>query len=359
MNNPATDQPQYHLPCYDIRQTYEWNYNQAPGVVAVDIPDVLDINGNWAFCGRPIESPLGMPAGPLLNGRWLLYYAALGFDVLTYKTVRSSARSCYPLPNLLPVNTPQLRGNETNLPAESQMNGSWAVSFGMPSAAPDVWRKDVAATRTRLAAHKLMVVSVVGSIQPGWTIDELADDYAVCARWAIESGADAVETNFSCPNVTTCDGQLYQQTQDAAIVAERVRTAIGSDAIYLAKIGHTPGNDLAKELLNAIGEHVNGLAMTNSIAATVVMPDDQLAFEGQRRGICGEATREGSTQQVRLFRQLIDQQKLNIDIVGIGGIESADDVIQYLDAGANSVQLASAAMVDPSVAVRIRHDWPI
>ena len=45
------------------------------------------------FCGIPVQSPLGIPAGPLLNSRWLLYYASLGFDVLTYKTVRSSARA--------------------------------------------------------------------------------------------------------------------------------------------------------------------------------------------------------------------------------------------------------------------------
>ena len=40
-------------------------------------------------------------------------------------------------------------------------------------------------------------------------------DYAQCARWAVESGADCVEANFSCPNVATCDGQLYQDARQA------------------------------------------------------------------------------------------------------------------------------------------------
>ena len=48
--------------------------------------------------------------------------------------------------------------------------------------------------------NKLLVVSVVGTVQDGWSMDDLADDYARCARWAVESGADAVETNFSCPS---------------------------------------------------------------------------------------------------------------------------------------------------------------
>jgi hypothetical protein len=46
---------------------------------------VPDVPGHWTFCGLPVASPLGMPAGPLLNSRWILHYAALGFDVLTYK----------------------------------------------------------------------------------------------------------------------------------------------------------------------------------------------------------------------------------------------------------------------------------
>ena len=62
----------------------------------------------------------------------------------------------------------------------------------MPSKAPEEWRPDVEATRKALAKNKLLSVSVVASIQDGWTIAQTADDYARCARWAVESGADCV-----------------------------------------------------------------------------------------------------------------------------------------------------------------------
>ena len=39
--------------------------------------------------GYPLNSPLGIAAGPLLNSKWVEGYARLGFDVLTYATVRS------------------------------------------------------------------------------------------------------------------------------------------------------------------------------------------------------------------------------------------------------------------------------
>jgi dihydroorotate dehydrogenase (NAD+) catalytic subunit len=338
------------LPRYDPQQSYRWNYDHAPDAVPeVEAPGVP---GEWTFCGLSVDSPLGMPAGPLLNGRWCLYYAALGFDVVTYKTVRSSARECYPLPNLVPVDVAQMSGSETSVGTLEEMDGSWAVSFGMPSMAPDVWRRDVEWTRERLPAGKLLSVSVVGTVQPGMTLEELADDYARCAKWAAESGADVIETNFSCPNVSTRDGQLFQQPAAAGLVAERVRAAIGSTP-YIVKIGRVSTEADAAALLSAVDPHVNGIAMTNSIAARVV-DGDTVLFDGQPRGICGAATREASVQQVALFKKLIAAADHPIDIIGVGGAATAGHVQAYLNAGASAVHIATAAMVDPLVGVTIR-----
>src|SRR5207244_452371 len=151
---------------YDDRRTYEWNYEHAPDPVVVEVPAVP---GPWDYCGLPVASPLGIAAGPLLNGRWLLYYASLGFDVLTYKTARSAGR-------------------------------------------------------------------------------------------AVESGADCVEANFSCPNVASCDGQLYQQPDLAATVAGRLRQAVRL-APLLIKIGHVTDESLAAELIAALEPHAQALVI--------------------------------------------------------------------------------------------------
>jgi dihydroorotate dehydrogenase (NAD+) catalytic subunit len=341
------------LPTYDRFQTYQWNYQHVPQPVDVDVPEVP---GEWRFLGRRVGSPLGVPAGPLLNGAWCLYYASLGFDVVTYKTVRSVERACYPLPNLQPVACRQLAGSETEVPATDEMTGSWAVSYGMPSKSPDVWRRDIEETRRKLPTGKVLSVSVVGTVQEGWTIDQLADDYAQCAKWAVESGADCIETNFSCPNVSTCDGQLYQQPADAARVAEVVREQIGNTP-YILKIGKMLGREEAIALLDAVAPHADALAMTNSIAATVRSTDGQSQlFDGQKRGICGDATREASVAQTRLMHELIRERGLKLRLIGVGGASTAEHVRQYLDAGAEAVHLATAAMVEPGVAVAIRRE---
>ena len=341
------------LPRYDRLQTYQWNYEHAPEPCELDIPAVP---GNWSFCGLPVPSPLGIPAGPLLNGKWVLYYASLGFDVLTYKTVRSSARECYPLPNLQPVTASSMTGQESQVTLTDQMQGSWAVSFGMPSAAPEIWRDDITRTRELLPKEKILSVSVVGSLQPGWSLEDLAEDYALCARWARESGADCIETNFSCPNVCTRDGQLYQQPEAATQVASRVREAIG-DTPYLIKIGHLTQEETAREFLQAVAPFATAIVMTNSVATTVTDPRGTPLFNGEQRGICGVATREASLHQLKCFARLIADLPQNVkrpELVSCGGISTAEDVREFLNAGAQATHLATAAMIDPLIARQIR-----
>ena len=338
------------LPRYDPHQTYDWNYAHAPAPVLHDEPHMP---GSWDFCGLPVSSPLGIAAGPLLNGKWILYYAALGFDVLTYKTVRSQHRECYALPNLQPVEVEHVRSGGLPLRAAKEMHGSWAVSFGMPSKSPDVWRADIERTRRALPRHKLLSVSVVATPEPDWTADNLADDFVRCARWAVEGGADAVEANFSCPNVASADAQLYQQPDVAGRVAARLRAAVGPTPL-LIKIGHVTEEAQAAALANAVAAHVDALVMVNCISAQVVDAQQLPLFEGQRRGIAGDAIREPALEQIGLFARVIRQRGLKLRLVGVGGIATAEQVRAHMIAGTHAVQLATTAMLDPRIGLEIR-----
>ena len=335
---------------YDLSQSYQWNYDHCPEPVAIKVPE---LTGRWNFGGLKLDSPIGIPAGPLLNGQWCMYYASLGFDFLTYKTVRSVERACYPLPNLQPVVCGQLQGSEDCVTACDDLQSSWAASFGMPSQPPKVWRQDVEATRNKLPKQKLLCVSVVGTIQDGWSMDQLAEDYAQCAKWAIESGADCIEANFSCPNVSTCDGQLFQNPTQSANVAARIREAVGRTP-FLVKIGQVNSPESAIGLVDTLAPFIDGFAMTNSLALTVRDRNNQLMFGGQRRGICGSATFEASLRQTRLFSDHIRDSKFELDLIGVGGISTSSHVRKYLDAGASLVHLATSAMINPRVGIEIK-----
>lgn len=347
------------LTTYDI--TRSWQDNLCFPSQAQQYPNPKPVPGNHTLCGLPVASPLGIVAGPLLNSDWVGHYGRLGFDWLVYKTVRSTARSCYPLPNLVPVHTSALSGPAESVPAADQMNGSWAVSFGMPSQSPDVWRSDVRVARQALGPRQLLVVSVVGSAPSESNdragLDVLADDFAQCAAWAVEAGADIVEANFSCPNVSTADGQLYQQPAAAAVVAQTIRQAIGNVPLIL-KIGFVAQQAAAEKLVEAVAESATALAMTNAISASVRSSDGTFLFDGQPRGICGAAIRDASCRQVERFQAAVRQVGCAMELVGVGGVRCADDVRAYLNAGARAVGLATAAMRDPLIGIRIRADWP-
>lgn len=354
--HPPEQSPEMELPRYDIRQSYDWNFAHAPTTPpTVAVPP---FPGDWTYCGLSVRSPFGIAAGPLLNGNWLTYYAALGFDMLTYKTVRSRVRECYPLPNLQPVATDMLQGPVEEVVSSEEWQGSWGVSFGMPSKSPEFWTQDVRACRTRLQSGQLLSVSVVGTMQPGWSLTDLANDYADCARMAVAAGADCVEMNFSCPNVCSADGQLFQVPTEAGFVAEQVRKVINPATPLLVKIGYLPDDELLSRLLAALAPQVQGIVMTNSLPARVRNIQGELLFNGEDRGICGRATRAASIDQVRRCREICDRSDYNLDLIGVGGIESAADVRRYLDAGANSVQLATAPMYDPLIGVRMREEFP-
>ncbi|MEZ5355965.1 MAG: hypothetical protein R2762_25305 [Bryobacteraceae bacterium] len=340
--------PVKDAPVYDIAKSYDWNYDHAPPDPAhVHVPAVP---GNWTFCGIPVNSPLGMPAGPLLNSRWIGYYASLGFDVLTYKTVRSRYRKCYDVPNLLPVSAARL--DEEGIEVEAARDGdpvrTWAISFGMPSKDPSEWRADVERARNLLGAGQVLVVSVVASPEEGWTLAQLAADFARCAAWAAESGAQAVEANLSCPNVCTQEADLYLSPDAAEPIAAAVRARVPHLPVLL-KVGLFPDRERAASLVEAVRSHVDAISATNSITGVV-----KGAFGGLRRGIGGRAITARCLAETKMLADVTAGAGLRL--VSVGGVMNTQDVQERLAAGAHHVQLATAPMLDPGIGLQIRRE---
>jgi dihydroorotate dehydrogenase (NAD+) catalytic subunit len=341
------------LPKYDISQTYDWNYANAPAeAVKTEIPSCP---GSWDFCGIPTDSPLGIPAGPLLNSGWILYYARLGFSVLTYKTVRSAFRACYEPPNLLPVDATQLSGNDDVVRAPAAVSNSWAISFGMPSKDRTTWQRDVEVARKGLASNQVLAVSIVATPQPDWTLEDMAEDFVRCAKWARDAGAQAVEANLSCPNVCTQEGQLYKSPDSSAEIAARIRSAIAGLPLIL-KIGLFDNREQAAGFVEAVDRHAAALSTVNSVSAQIVGHDGQAHFAGLSRGIGGACIRNRCQAEVAVLDRVIRERGSKLRLIAVGGIGSAADVQERMAAGAHHVQLATAAMLDPLVAVRIRSE---
>ncbi|MBI3515244.1 MAG: hypothetical protein HY060_14470, partial [Proteobacteria bacterium] len=84
-------------PIYRIDRSFEWNAAHGP---AFDGPwPALPVPPMTEFLGLPARSRFGLAASLILNARWCALYSRLGFDLLTYKTVRLRARAAHAAPN--------------------------------------------------------------------------------------------------------------------------------------------------------------------------------------------------------------------------------------------------------------------
>ena len=339
---------------YDIAASYRVNFDQGP---RLESPAELPHPAPVEFLGQTVNSRIGIAAGLLPNFKWISGYAARGWDLLTYKTVRSVARECYPVPNWVFVDADAGEGPvyaTDNLPDDPSAISS-AVCFGMPSMDPSFWREDIARAKESLGKGQQLIVSVVASPESGWSTAQVADDYAQCAAWAAQAGADIVEANYSCPNVCSAEGQVYMDVDLAQSVTQTVRSGIG-DSRLLLKIGVFPDADLQRSFLRAVTDAADGITLVNGISREVLHRDGRPVFGENyvKAGVLGRIIHEPCVAAVREAKAAIEAEGLNLALAAVGGVSSVADYQDFIEAGADAVLCGSSPMYLPDLAAEIK-----
>jgi dihydroorotate dehydrogenase (NAD+) catalytic subunit len=342
---------------YDIYQTYQYNYDRGP--VFASEPKPLQQGPMQEFLGLKVRSRIGIAAGVLLNSKWIIGYARRGFDILSYKTVRSSHRPCYPLPNWVFVDDPT--GDDGPVYVNEKPKGdprqlSSAVCFGMPSMSPEVWREDVRRAKTGLGEGQILIVSVVATPSEKPNQSEVADDFGRCAQWAAEAGADVIEANFSCPNVCSAEGSIYTDPNFSRAITQTIRDRIGSKPL-LIKVGHYKAIELMRRFLLAVNGIANGVTLVNAISRPVLYRDGRPAFgpKYMRAGVLGRAIHAPCVQSVREAASIIRENNLQLSIAAVGGVSQAQDARDFFEAGADAIMLGSSPMYLPDIAGELRY----
>jgi dihydroorotate dehydrogenase (NAD+) catalytic subunit len=355
-NGNATDM---HF-TYDIAATYAENYEHGPQFASA--PPDLPASPPKQFLGLPVRSRIGIAAGLLLNSRWIEGYARRGFDILTYKTVRSHHRPCYPLPNWVFVDDDgQADGPVwvTERPPDDPAQISSAVCFGMPSMAPEVWRADVTRAKASLGDGQILIVSVVATPSDQPTPEEVAGDFARCAAWAAEAGADVIEANFSCPNVCSAEGTIYHDADLCRTIAQRTREVIGGKPL-LIKVGHFARADALRAFLRRMDGAISGVTLVNGISRPVLHRDGRPAFGEQyvTAGVLGRSIHAPSVENVRQAAECIREDGLNLAVAAVGGVSTTPDMADFFAAGADAVLLGSSPMYLPDLAADTKRAHP-
>lgn len=345
---------------YDRNQSYQFNYERGP--VFDTTQKAVTPGPHKTFLGVDVRSRIGIPAGLLLNSKWILGYARRGFDILTYKTVRSSYRPCYPVPNWVFVDDDGRSDGPVyvseKLPSDPAQISS-SVCFGMPSMSPEVWREDVHRAKAGLGAGQMLIVSVVATPSEKPTADEVAADFCLCARWAAEAGADAIEANFSCPNVCSAEGSIYMDVALSRAIAERMREVLGPKPLLL-KLGHFETPMKMTEFLCALNGVIDGITLVNAISRPVLYRDGRPAFGKHfvKAGVLGRAIHRPSVEDVRHASNVIRQHNLRLAIAAVGGVSTEQDAADFFDAGADVVLMGSSPMYMPDLAAELKQMHP-
>jgi len=332
---------------YDIERSYAENAADGPFFDG-EIPQrVWPPESEWVdFLGTKVASRLGVPAGPLLNSRWIGLAADLGYDVLTYKTIRSHRAAGHPLPNIVFVED---QGNFVAQRIDDPTEELGITnSFGMPSMDRDYLLEDIPRAYSLLHKGQALIISIVGTPGRG---DFLAD-FLETARLAVEAGATHIEANFSCPNVTSGEGELYTSPAEFGRFASAIAKEIAPIPL-LIKMGALLDEELLRDtLLIAARAGVQGICGINTIRMQVVDRDGEPALGSDRPygGVCGGVVRKTGLEFTRLARKIIDEERLDLTLVGLGGIIRPEEVDLYLEAGADFTQTATGMMWDPYLA---------
>ncbi len=173
------------------------------------------------------------------------------------------------------------------------------------------------------------------------------EDYAECAaRIGQLEAIPAIELNISCPNVRHGGMAFGTTTEGAASVVKAVRKAYGKTLIVKLSPNVTSITDIALAVQDAGADAVS---LINTLMG--------MAIDAERRkrvlsigtgGLSGPCIKPVALRMVYQVAHAV-----SIPVIGLGGISSATDAIEFLLAGATAVEIGTANFVDPAITVKV------
>lgn len=349
---------------FDPAKTFDDNFDNGPFLAPKD-PYKNSGEPKYTFLGHKLYSPFGIGAGSLPTSKHVIGAFKRGFDVICYKTQRTVEFKVNEFPNVVYVDvegdltlqkaSAPLVGHEITTKPVEQL--TITNSFGNPSRGPAFWVDDMKKAVSAQGKGQLLIASVVGTIQDGFSTEDYHNDFAKAAELAVSAGAQAVEVNLSCPNVAN-EGILCYTYDDVISVCQKVKSAVG-DVPLIAKVGYfSPEQQaLLEKIVVDTAPYLAAFSSINTIPAAVVDEHGNQLLKGEGRlkaGICGASIKWAGIDMVKRLVALRDKHDFNYEIIGIGGVMTPADFKDYIDAGATVVQSVTAAMWNDDLAAEIK-----
>ena len=267
--------------------------------------------------GLSFDNPVGLAAGLDKNGEYIDALAALGFGFVEVGTVTPRPQPGNPKPRMF------------RLPERDALINR----LGFNNQGLDAFLANVAR-----AKYKGVLGLNIGK-NADTPNDKAVDDYLTCLR-GVYPHASYITVNVSSPNTKGL------RDLQAANQLEKLLSTLKSEQAKLLKthMRHVPmllkiAPDLDLGAIRDIAALLLQYSFEGAIATNTTISRDAVAgvkHANEAGGLSGRPVFSPSTE---VLRQLVKQLKGNIPVIGVGGIMSAEDAQQKINAGASLVQI--------------------
>ncbi len=199
---------------------------------------------------------------------------------------------------------------------------------------------------TELVKLRKMYKGVVIANISGFSLEEYVENCQIVSQ---SKDIDIIELNISCPNVHG-GGMSFGANAKVAEEVTRAVKAVCQKPLY-AKLSPNV-SDIGEIALACEAAGADGLSLINTLLAMKIdIKSRKPLLANQTGGLSGPAI---FPVAVRMVYQVY--QKVKIPIIGIGGVETAEEVVEMMLAGASAVQVGSANLVNPFACQQIIAD---
>ena len=228
------------------------------------------------------------------------------------------------------------RGNDT--PRIAETASGMLNSIGLQNPGVEAFCARDLVWLAENAASTPVVVNVSGH-----SVEEYA---AVIARLESESRVDAYEGNISCPNVDEGGMAFGTDCASAASVVRACRAATTRTLIVKLSPNVSDVSEIARSVES---EGADAVSLINTVLGMAIDASSRRPLLARVvGGLSGPAIKPIALRMVWQVSQAV-----SVPIVGMGGISSGTDAVEFLLAGATAIAVGTANFIDPTATIRV------
>jgi dihydroorotate dehydrogenase (NAD+) catalytic subunit len=178
------------------------------------------------------------------------------------------------------------------------------------------------------------------------------DEYVKGAKLLDESSVDMIELNISCPNVKVGGMAFGLDPGTAAALVSAVRRVTKKKPLMVKLSPNAP--NLSSVALACVNAGADALSLVNTFKAMAIdTVNRKPVFDNIIAGLSGPAIKPVALRMIWELFDTLKNSKINVPVVGIGGISCTNDALEFLMAGTVAVQVGTATFVNPHTMVEI------